>query len=197
MVDKVQTPESSGAHYVVYDKTSGQILHRHSRFSLGSNARNEVPVEHIKAMLALDQSSGYAAVKRNTENIGILRLPSDQVNPPKHRMMVDVAREAIVPMPALRLSAKKLEVLGDGKDSADIDIEVLAADGKTTSPFNGQIKLTTSRGKLSARGGVVDVVNGRARVSLTSVPETVSVVSVSATALKGVCADGDLRLEFV
>ena len=57
--------------------------------------------------------------------------------------------------------------------------------------------VTTDRGKLSERGGVMSLVQGRASFTLTSVNETVHKVRVRAESLDGNLERGELVLEFL
>ena len=69
--------------------------------------------------------------------------------------------------------------------------------GKIFHPYNGAVKVTTTRGKLSARGGQVEIKKGVGQVILTSVNETVNRVAVTARCLEGNCISSDLELEFM
>ena len=95
------------------------------------------------------------------------------------------------------LSAGKSELTGDGKDNVEIDVSVVGPDGKTKKSYNGTIKLSPTRGKLSTKGGLVKIKNGKGKAVFTSVNETVGRVSVTALSPAGECQKANLDFEFV
>jgi len=186
-----------GVRYLAFDKHTGRILHTHSRFSVEKNEYTTVPLEELKGMIVSDHSIVEELTDHDPKNLDVIQVKSEEATGGEGGMMVDVAHRTLVPLPTLSVTASKKEIQGDGKDSAKIDVRVLGADGKLLSKFKGQVKVTTTRGKLSARGGIVDLTDGLASITLTSVPETVSSVRVLAAALNGLCTAGYVTVEFV
>ncbi len=184
--------------YVAFDKRTGHILHTHSRFSVEANQHVEVPEDDLRGMLLKDPSLLTDLTDQDSANLDILKVgPHDAVPGPGSAMMVDVAHRKIVQKPTLVLTADKREIAGDGWDSATIEIRAVNSEGKLLHTVEDRIKITTSRGKLSSRGGIVDLVEGQATITLTSVNETVDHVRVGAVSLTGACGSGYLTLEFV
>ena len=182
--------------HVAFDRATGRILHSHSRFSVEHDTYVDVPEDELRRLCASDATILEGLTDRNPANLEFLKIGTHHAHG-RGPMMVDVARGVLVLQPRLSLSADKREIDGDGQDNAQIAIEVLGANGRLVGDFQGRIKLTTSRGRLSARGGMVDLVDGKAEVTLTSSAETVSRVQLRATAPDALCADGQLVIEFV
>lgn len=190
------TRDTSGPVYIVFDKQSGRLLRAHSRFSAAANATVEIPIEELQAMFRADRSLVSAVAEQNPDNLGVIRASAKDFEV-SVAYKVDVVRQAIVPLPRLSLTADRLMLKGDGIDRVEIGIEALATSGRLATDFSGRIKVTTTRGHLSAPGGVVDVSGGTAKIILTSVRETVSRVQVMAIALDGLCARGHIAFEFL
>ena len=190
--------EIPNIQYVAFDRRTGRILHRHSRYSVEANEHVEADENELRAMLLRDSSLLASLTDRDPANLDILKVrPHDAGPAPGKAMMVDVAHRKLVQKPDLLLTADKREIVGDGHDRATIEIQVVDMHGKRRHTVEDRIKITTSRGKLSSRGGIVDLVEGRATITLTSVNETVDRVRVGAVSLTGACASGYLTLEFV
>ena len=62
---------------------------------------------------------------------------------------------------------------------------------------DNMVLVTTMRGKLSTRAGLVTLEKGRATLSLRSVAETVQVVTVRCELQNGGAEPTEIRLEFV
>jgi len=193
-VTKSGSIPAPSVQYVLFDKSNGRILHTHSRFSVERNHHVEIPIDELKRVFSSDSTVLENLTDRNAANLEFLKIGPGV---PEGPLMVDVARRTLVPQPRLSLSADKQELQGDGKDSATITLGVVDGAGNPVRNFKGQVKVTTTRGKLSAPRGVVDLVDGAATITLTSVPETVTTVRVQATAPNTLCASGYVTLEFV
>ncbi len=184
--------------YVVYDKTTGQILHQHTRYSAEKNAHVEVPLDELKASLFTDGSILARVTGKDAANLDIIQVgPKTPGAERLGRMVVDPKTRVLVDKPALTLTPDKTQIAGDGQASVKIAIRAVGADGKPVRSLDDKLKVVTSRGKLSATGGLVELVQGQATITLTSVNETVSRVMVKASSIAGVCVTGDVRLEFV
>lgn len=86
------------------------------------------------------------------------------------------------------------EIKGDGVATCEIVARIIGADGELNTAFTGPVMFSTARGKLSARNGIVRAEAGVAKVTLTSVPETVPPFEIRAEAAG--CAPAVLMLEF-
>lgn len=62
--------------------------------------------------------------------------------------------------------------------------------------FRGELLVTTTRGRLSERGGRVRIDGGEGRIVLTSVAETVRAVDVEVTDPSGIALGSALRVRF-
>jgi hypothetical protein len=183
--------------YVAFDRFTGRILHTHSRFSVEHNDYVEIPADELKQVCSLDPAVLENLTDRDAGNLEFMKIGPQEFRVPGGPLMVDVSRGILVAQPKLSLTTDKREIQGDGKDNVKIGLEILSANGEPIHQFKCQIKVTTTRGKLSVRGGVVDLADGAAAITLTSVPETVSNVRVEATVLNALCAGGRVDLEFV
>lgn len=186
-------------HYVAFDKKSGHILHTHSKVSAETGEYLDCDAEAIKAMVVQDQSIVESLTDKDVKNVDVLRV-AGTTNPLiglRGGLLVDVKEKRLVQLPWLELTTAKSELLGDGQDETKIEIEAVSAAERPVLRVAGKVKVTTTRGRLSARGGVVDMVQGRATINLTSVNETVARVTVTAESLTGICGKGSLELEFV
>ena len=184
--------------YIAFDKKTGRIFHTYSRFDVVKNQSVEVPIDELKETLVKDASLFAGLTDQDPANLDILKVgPNDAVPALENAMMVDVAHRKIIQKPTLVLTADKREIVGDGRDSATIEVRAVNSEGKLLDTVEDRIKITVTRGKLSSRGGIVDLVEGRATITLTSVNETVDNVRVGAVSLTGACGSGYLALEFV
>jgi hypothetical protein len=191
-------PKSRPISYVAFDKKTGRILHVHGRFSVEHNQYVEIDIGEMREKLAKDKMILDRLTDRDAENLDIIRAPEEG---PSRALaygmgIIDVNRKEIVGKPRLTLSAPKLELDGDGKDSIKIEIEA-ETDGNSAGIVDEDIKVTTTRGKLSARGGIVRLVRGKATITLTSVGETAHKVRIAATAPSGHYRSGYLTVAFV
>jgi hypothetical protein len=183
--------------YVGYDKTTGRIVHTHSRFSVAENRHVEIPMEELKARFSKDKWVVSRLSSQDPNNLDFIQIGSAEVQAATVPMMVDHAQRKLVPQPSLKVHSHKHVIAGDGKDSAEIEISVVDRHGKVIESSAGEIKVITGRGRLSARGGLVRLEQGRARLSLTSANETVDKVRVTAKSVSGAFVSGHLDFEFV
>ena len=105
----------------------------------------------------------------------------------QHNYYIDVERRQFVPRLRLQLQAERTELQGDGQDAVEIAIRVLDNGGNVAQDFNGELRVTTTRGRLSRPGGRVTAQGGQASIKLTSVPETVARVTVTVQDPSGRC----------
>jgi hypothetical protein len=178
--------------YVGYDIKTGRIVHTHSAFSVAGHRHVEIPVDQLKAMFGADPVVVAKLTDGDPANLEYLR--ADGTGPV--RSVVDTVNRRLVAPPRLVLSADRTELAGDGQDSVDLAITVVGEDGQVVEGAAGTVKVETSRGKLSARGGRAELAGGCATITLTSVNETVSRVRVRASLPGQPCLPARLDLEF-
>jgi len=188
---------TSVIRYAGYDKATGLIVHTHSLFSVPQNRFVEIPLEDLKARFSKNKEIVAKLSDRDPENLDYVKLEPTDAGEGSGPVMVDPVQRKLVPRPSLAVSADKSQLAGDGQDSAKIEIAVLDGNGNALTGASGAVTVTTGRGKLSDRGGVVTLVNGRATTTLTSVNETVKRVRVSAASPDGLFLSGHVDLEFV
>lgn len=182
--------------YIVYDKQTGEIVNVHSRFSVTEDKYVEIPTEELRSTLSKDESIVKRLSGGDAGNLDVIADPGGGVRS-RTGFKVDVRARKLVAKPSLRLKADKSEITGDGEDSVSIEIQAVGEDGKTDLGFDDTLKVTTTRGKLSERGGVIEMRQGKARITLTSVDETVDHVQIVATSMRGSAAPGSVSVEFV
>ncbi len=182
-------------HAIVYDRTTGRILETHRTESIGGDKRQKTDAKRLLKEAAEDPFTIGLLKDGRKESLAVLEVPSDSEQP--SRMMVDLGSGKLVPKPNLQLSVAKTELEGDGKDSTEIEVTLVDSKGKRIPGFDSEIEIRTSRGKLSARGGRIKLEGGRATISLTSVVETVNIVTISARSLEIPCESRSVQLSFV
>jgi hypothetical protein len=175
--------------YVLYDQKSGQPLALHA--PLGDDDRSRQPSlkrvrEDILRSVEIDPDRRVAVLEA--------AIPEGRCG---YDYYVDPKQKRLVPKSTLRVEARKRELEGDGEDSTRIDITAVDARGRVARSFVGEIVVVTTRGRLSERGGRVRLNNGKARIVLTSVPETVHEVVVSAYDPTERCLPGTVEVAFV
>jgi hypothetical protein len=184
--------------YVVYDAQTGRVVHTHSRFSVERDRDVEVDEAEVLAITREDDLALEKTTDRDTKNLAVLTVREPAATAVlRAGALVDVAQKRLVAKPSLQLTAEKTRLEGNGSDSTSIQIAVVDPNGRPVARYTGSVKVATSRGKLSARGGIVDVRRGRGEITLTSVAETVDKVTVTATATDGRAQRADLDLEFL
>lgn len=185
--------------YVVFDKKTGRIVHTHRRFNVEKEAYCECNPKDVMGLIGLDDFILGQVTKNDPKNLDIIMTTEITENGSTRDsgFMVDTKSRKVIEMLRIRLSSEKDELEGDGKDKTIIEIKVVNFEGKIVDSYNGMVKITTNRGKLSARGGLVKLKKGRGEITLISANETVDRVSVMAQCLDGTCVMAHLALEFV
>lgn len=184
-------PKQTQPIYVVYDATTGAVLGSHS--SVGPDGRlRKVTQKEVLSVVgpAVESTLG------SSPKLAVLEVDESKVDP-STPMRVDVKGKQLVEAPVLRVSAERTELEGDGEDSVELQVAAVDSSGKPFKSFAGEVQVTTTRGRLSERGGVLALAGGQGTIRLTSVPETVQVVTVTATDPSGVATPGTLDLAFV
>jgi hypothetical protein len=157
-----------GPRHAVFDRDSGRVL---------------------ATFRKLDVASGEFVSVSEDEVLDLVRGDEEDAK-------LSVAAEVTAP-PSLRLSVDREELEGNGEDAATISIAVVDESGKTAGGYSGPVHVSTTRGRLSARAGDVELENGHGSLTLTSVRETVDSVIVRATASDGSLTPGEVTLRFV
>lgn len=184
-------------HYVGFDKKTGRILAMHSRTSVDGKGHVRMTHDELTRLFASDESMLADLTDRHWDNFDILELSDHTPGGASAPMMVDLTHRKLVAQPALALIADKKQLVGDGSDKLPIRIEVRSGNNHVLHQYNGQVKVSTTRGRLSERGGLVQLKDGVGSITLTSTAETVSQVRVQARAVDDLIATGSLLLEFV
>jgi hypothetical protein len=182
---------------VVYDAVTGRVLGTYREYAVGDAAEAQPPQDEARILDLFGADEG--ALSRVTDgdiaNLAALTIEPGALDRPG-QMAVSGKRKALVRLPRLRLRSERDVLEGDGKDAVALTIDVLDAQDRVVRDYQGTVHVTTTRGKLSTRGGRTEVKQGQAELTLTSVPETVARVVVRVTAPDGTAAPGELRLRF-
>jgi len=176
--------------YIVFDRSTGAVIGTH----LVYDARTRTYVEHApENVLEIFHGSMKG---RTSDQIGV-----SEISLPRGRdvsgYFFDVKAKKLVPRLRLDVKPERTQLQGDGKDTIQIQIGVLGDGGKVADDFNGELRVTTTRGRLSASGGQIKATQGRGSIKLTSVAETVDRVWLTVRDLAGRCARGKAVVEFV
>lgn len=185
--------------HVVYDKKSGKVLHTHSSFDVEKGAYRKCTKKEVLQFVSTDDSTLMRVTDNDPKNLAVVITEDtlESAMPGVGGLMVDKKTKAVIRKPKLRLRSKKMELLGDGEDVTDIDISVLDLTGKIDQSFQGSVKVSTSRGKLSTKGGVVNINKGKGKITLTSANETVSRVKVAVHSPDETCVRDEIILEYL
>lgn len=182
--------------YVVFDKNTGRIVHRQSRYDVEAGTHVEIPAEEVLALAreaaGLDPGGGDKA----GADLAVLEL-ADVAEGATVQMRVNVPNKDLVRRPTLVVTPERRELEGDGSDTITVRITAADAQGRPVKDFGGPVRVTTTRGKLSARGGRLDLKDGAGEIRLTSVNETVGRVRIAARCAGGICVGGEAEVEFV
>jgi hypothetical protein len=195
----MQNPETArrdqAAAHVVYDKVTGQILGRFRRYdAVEGRLQHAEPDETLEAfrrdatLLArvTDGDPGNLAV-------AISHLASEES---ARGLRVAPATGAVEALPRIRLFSDREALDGDGEDTLTLSIDVVGEGNAVVSSYIGEIKVSTTNGKLSARAGLVTAQGGRAGLTLTSTRETIDEVRIRARATDGTALPGELTVRF-
>jgi hypothetical protein len=180
---------TSAKTYILFDRSTGKIIGTHSLYDAGTRGYRERPIEEVRGAFG-----GLMRGAPEQHDILAVDLPLGQDLAGHY---VDVKGPKLIAKPHIELKAERPQLQGDGKDSVQIQITIQDADGNAMDHFNGELRVTTTRGRLSTLGGRIKAERGRASIKLTSAAETVDKVFVCVRDLAGHCAQGTAYLEFV
>ncbi|MGH2586070.1 MAG: hypothetical protein ACRDJE_14245 [Dehalococcoidia bacterium] len=188
-----QGEEAEPAH-VVYDRVTGRVLGRYRLLDAATGAFREADQEEVLALFK-DQKTLARLTEADPANLGAAaarvepgaRLASLRVSP---------ASGAIENRPRIRLHTDRDALEGDGEDSVTLSIDVIGERDAVIGDYSGEIKVSTTHGKLSARAGLIKAEKGRAALTLTSTRETIDEVRVRAVAPDGTAQPAETVLRF-
>jgi len=186
--------EGQDLSYIVYDKVTGLPIGRHRHFDAVANKLVEADEAEILSLYAADEGTMQKVTDRDAANLAVLKtnLPDTQ-----GRFRMRVNKNRLVEQPRLVMFSDKDELEGNGEDSATLTIMLQNDKGKVVARAKDEVLVTTTRGKLSARGGLIALERGRTTLTLRSVPETVQVVTVRCQLVNGGAEPAEIRLAFV
>ena len=185
--------------YVIYDKRTGRIVHKHRSFDVEKEEYCECDPKVVKGLTSKDYFAMKKVTNNDQKNLDVImtrELP-ESFSPGISGFFVDIKSKKVVEKPKLLLSSDQIELVGDGKDKSLIEINVANNEGNVVESYNGTVKVSTSRGKLSSKGGLVKMEKGVGNITIISANETVDRVKVTAKCLDGKCVKAGLDLEFV
>jgi hypothetical protein len=191
-----QTTDSTAKEisYIIYDKVTGLPVGRHRHFDATDNKFVEADETEALLIFTNDESTLQKLTDGDAANLAILKSDAP---PSKLQRAMRVSKNRLVQQPTLVIFSDRHEIEGDGKDSVTLTIMLQNENGQVLNSATDEMLVTTSRGKLSARAGRISLKNGRAALTLTSVPETVSMVRVRARLINGAAQPAETRLAFV
>jgi len=193
MFDK---PKNAAVVHLVYDKKNGRIVQKHTSFDIEKDAYCKCDLKEIIDLIRNDSITLQRVTNQDPGNLDVI-IVKDFPLVSSADLIVDVKNKRIIKRPRIKLSANKYEIVGDGQDSTLLEVEILDDKGKILKKYSGNIKVTTSRGRLSAKKGLIKVEGGKGNITLTSANETVDRVQITAQCLEGKCIKGCLDLEFI
>ena len=184
-----------GITHVVYDKTTGRILGTLRHYDMTSGEYGHYDPDKVLELFASDKAVLSKLTDGDVSNLAMTatELPT---NTKTSALRFSEKRQALVARDRLRLRADREVIEGDGKDSVTILIDVVDEAGRIQRDYQGEVHVTTTRGKLSAKGGRVSIEAGQGSVVLTSVRETVNRVEVQAKTLDGSAVSDAMTLSF-
>lgn len=192
--DSSKGRESIQTH-IVYDRISGRVFGRFRRYDVTQDEYCQCDPEEVLDLFRSDDKVLERVTDGDIHNLAVLTtaLPStvDLSN-----MQFSSTRQALVSKPRLQLRTDRDVLEGDGEDSITISIDVVDEQNCPQRDYQGEIQVTTTRGKLSARGGRVSIEQGHGSVTLTSVKETVDRVWVRACDQNNLAISDTLLLRF-
>ena len=185
--------------YLVFDKKSGAIVLSHQSFDAEKEEYCECSIEQVKTLVADDDIAMSKVTDGDPRNLEVFMTDifSEHSSPGMSGFLVDVKTKKLVKKPKIELSSERKQLEGDGKDKSSVNIKIVDEKGEVVKGYNGKINVTTSRGKLSAKGGVVELKKGVGKITITSVNETVSQVKMFASSTDSRTIVGSIDFEFI
>src|SRR5262249_38255572 len=181
---------ASGLLYLVYNQRTGRIVSTYGHYDVASGAYQQAEPGEV-----LDLTSGAVAQDDRDDGLGVLAVEDAPLNVAATHL-VDVEAQRLVPQYQLLVTADRTELNGDGADTAELSVSVTDETGAAVNDFDGDLRVVTSRGKLSPPGGRITMAGGTASFQLTAAAETVARVRVTVSDPSGRCTPGSADLEF-
>jgi len=179
---------------IVYDKVTGRPLGRHRHFDAMANKMIEVDEAEALALFAADDGTLEKVTDSDAANLAVLKAGTPITSALRGSLVV---KNRLVRLPKLALFSDQPELVGDGKSTATLTITLQDEQERVINAASNEVVVTTTRGKLSVRAGRCRLKNGRATLTLTSVPETVQDVRVQVELAEGLAEPAEVRLAFV
>jgi len=176
--------------FVVFDPSKGETIGTYAVYDAATRSYRRPTLE--------EASSAFRDIltEKKIDRIDILEADL-AIGTSSAVYNVDVEGRQLVMKPQIRVQADRTQIQGDGKDSVKIEISVVDQANNLVESFNGDLRVSTSRGRLSAPGGRIKAENGKADITLTSSPETVEHVQVLVRDPLEQCITGSVSLEFL
>jgi hypothetical protein len=190
-----RAPRATVPTYIIYNAKTGAILQRHRSFCAQTDAYIECDEKALLKQFRDDDD--LLDLVGSKDDIAILRADLPETLRSTRGFRVDPRKRALIARDRIVLTPERTEIEGDGSDNIRIVLHIENPKGDQSTSFNGQVKISVSRGKISARKGIVDVSKGRAEFTLTSVAETADRVSLRATAVDGSLSPAIITVAFV
>ena len=190
-----QPVNDQGITHVVYDKTTGRIVGTLRHYDLLSGEYRQSDPEKVLELFASDKVALSKVTDGDVDNLAVTAT----VLPPEAKVSAlrfSARRKSLVTRPRLRLRSDRDAIEGDGVDSVTLYIDVIDEGGSVMREYQNEVHVTTTRGKLSTKGGRVNVEAGQGSIVLTSVRETVDRVDVKARTPDGSAVSDELTLSF-
>jgi hypothetical protein len=188
-------PEQHRPSHAVYDRTTGRVLATYRRLDVKTGKMVPDTEDEVLDLVRGDESLVAETTDGDPGNLATLVVEAERA--PAAAVRVAPERGRLVVPPRIRLMAERDELEGDGEDSLEISIDIVDASDKPVGDYRGPVHVSTSRGRLSARGGDLELDDGRGKLALTSVRETVDEVTVRATVPDGSLVPGELTVRFL
>jgi len=176
--------------YVLFDRSTGAIIGTYVVYDAGTSSyRTPTHEEAWVAFHGLLEGRTADQIDMMTADLPMGSLWG--------AYYVDVGHLQLVPQSQLRVQAERVQILGDGKDAVEITISAVNEAGNIVESFDGDLRVRTTRGRLSVLGGRTKANHGQAQITLTSVAETIDRVSITVQDLSERCTQGHLDIEFL
>jgi hypothetical protein len=181
-------------NYILYDKVTGAVIGRHRVFDVQANKYVEADEAQTLALFTNDMHTLERVSDHSPANLAVMKAALSSSRDARHAQVV---KNRLVEQPRLVMFSDKDELEGDGKDQATLTIMLQNDKGKVITQSDAAVLVTTTRGKLSARGGLITLEHGRITLTLTSVAETVQTVRVRCELQAGGAEPTEIRLAFL
>jgi hypothetical protein len=191
------TMPTGGKRYVVFDQTTGAVVGTYGHLSAATGEFHEQTHANVLKHFGEVRRTAKGGKGAAAPALGVIEVEAAALAFDSGGLRVDPKAKRLVPKPRLQLSADRTAIAGDGKDSVEITVTAVDADEKTDAHFAEEVRVTTNHGRLSERGGLVTLRKGVAHITLTSTPETIARVTVTARDEQRLVASGVLDLEFL